>query len=163
MFDLVLDGIKAIIVGGAKIFVGAANAVWSVMKFAFKATLWVIDGVFKIAEHLASYVIKTISKLFKPKKVVVVPPKKLPALQKFLEEQEKGGGIAEDPVTMEISNNLEKATNKGQSMIFATGEDADGEIAVSDPQFISAKSYDQKIAEAAQNNQIYIKKIRIAD
>lgn len=163
MWDQIWSGIKSIFVGGVKFVVGVARAAWEVMKFAVKAAVWVVAGVFTIAGHLASYVGKTISKLFTPEKVVVVPTNKVPALVGFLEEEAKKDGIAEDPDVLEVSARLNKAVENNQAMIYSIGKDNEtGQVAVSDPEFVVAKEYAEQIAEAEKNNQIYTKKIRIA-
>lgn len=162
MLEQIWDGIKSVFVGGVKIVVGATKAAWAVIKFAVKAVVWVVAGIFTIAGHLASYVGKTLSALFKPKDVVVIPPQKIPALVNFLEEEAKRDGIAEDPDVLEIKREVGKAADNRQSMIFAEGTDENGEMAVSDPEFVSANSYEGKIQEAIDNNQIYRKKVRIA-
>lgn len=162
MSNSIWEGIKSIFVGGVRVVAGVVNAAWSVLKYAVKAAVWVVAGVFTIAKHLTSYVIKTFTELFTPTRVVVVPPSKGLALVSFLEEQEKKNGLREDPEDMEIKKNIINAADKGQSMAYAIGKDADGDVAVSDPQFIAAGSWDEKIAEANRNNQIYTKGIRIA-
>ncbi|MDE6338962.1 MAG: hypothetical protein K2K97_04140 [Muribaculaceae bacterium] len=163
MWEQIWDGIKSIFVGGVKFVVEVAKAAWEVMKFAVKASVWVVAGIFTIAGHLASYVGKTLSKFFTPEKVVVVNKRKLPALVGFLEEEARNEGIAEDPDVLEISQQLNKAVDNQQALIYSIGKDNDGEVAISDPEFISASQYDKKIAEAEDNNQIYIKKIRVAN
>lgn len=162
MLEQIWDGIKSVFVGGVKIVVGAAKAAWAVIKFAVKATVWVVAGMFTIAGHLASYVGKTLNGLFKPGVVVAIPPKKIPALVKYLEQEAEKDGIADDDEVLEIKNGLKEAANNNQSMIFAEGRDENGEVAVSDPEFVSAKSYEGKIQEAMDNNQIYRKKVRVA-
>lgn len=162
MWDQIWSGIKSIFVGGVKFVVGVAKAAWEVMKFAVKAAVWVVAGIFTIAGHLTSYVGKTLSKLFTPEKVLVVPPRKVPALVKFLEEEAERDGIADDPEVLEISSQLNKAVDNNEAMIYSIGRDNEGEVAVSDPEFISANQYDKKIADADENNQIYTKKIRVA-
>lgn len=162
MWDQIWSGIKSIFVGGVKIVVGAARAAWEVMKFAVKAAVWVVVGVFTIAEHLASYVTKTLSKLFTPNKIIFVPRRKVPSLVGFLQQEAERDGIADDPEILEISAQLNKAVEDEQALIYTIGKSNDGEVAVSDPEFISAQQYDQKIADAEANNQIYTKKIRVA-
>lgn len=163
MLDQIWSEIKSIFVGGVKFVVGVAKAAWEVLKFAVKAAVWVVAGVFTIAGHLASYVGKTISRLFTPEKVVVVPPTKVPALVGFLEEEAKKGGIAEDPEVLDVKAKLDEAVKNKQAMIYSIGKDnATGQVAVSDPEFVYAKEYAEQIAEAEKNNQIYIKKIRVA-
>lgn len=155
-------GIKAIFVGGRKIVVGVAKAAWSVIKFAVKACVWVVAGIFTIAEHLASYVRKTLTSLFKPEKAVVIPDNKVLPLIEFMNEQAEKDGIAEDPDIMEIKAGLKEAAKNGQSMVFTIGKDNENQDAVSDPQFVSAASFDEKIKDARDRNQIYVKPIRIA-
>lgn len=161
MLEQIWNGIKSVFVGGAKIVVGAAKAAWAVIKFAVKAVVWVVAGIFTIAGHLASYVGKTLSGLFKPQDVVVIPPTKIPALVEFLEREAEENGIAEDDEVLEIQKGLKEAVNNNQSMIFAEGTDENGEVAVSDPEFLSACSYEGKIQEAMDNNQIYRKRVRV--
>lgn len=163
MWDQIWSGIKSIFVGGVKFVVGVTKAAWEVMKFAVKAAVWVVAGIFTIASHLTSYVGKTLSKLFTPEKVVVVPKKKVPALIEFLDQEARNEGIAEDPDVLEISGQLKKAVDNQQALIYSIGKDNEGEVAVSDPKFISASQYDKKIADAEENNQIYTKKIRVAN
>lgn len=161
MFEQIWDGIKYVFVGGKKFIVGAAKAVWTIVKFAVKATVWVVAGIFTIAGHLANYVGKTLNEFFKPKDVVVIPPKKIPALVEFLEQEAQNDGIADDDEILEIQQGLKDAANNNQSMIFAEGTDDEGEVAVSDPEFVSANSYDEKIQDAIDNNKIYRKKLRV--
>lgn len=161
MLGQIWDGLKTIFVGGVKFVVGVAKAAWAVVKFACKAAVWVVAGVFTIAGHLASYVGKTLSSLFKPKEVIVIPPKKVPVLVKFLEQEAESDGVEDDPDVLEIKQDLNKAVDNDQSMIFATGEDNEGEVAVSDPEFVSASSYDEKIQKAIDNGQIYRKRIAV--
>lgn len=162
MLEKIWDGIKSVFVGGVKIVVGVAKAAWTVIKFAVKAVVWVVAGIFTIAGHLAGYVGKTLSSLFKPKDVVVIPPQKIPALVDFLEKEAEVNGIIDDPDVMVVHKGLKEAAENNQSMIFAEGTDENGEVAVSDPEFVSASSYEGKIQEAIDNNQIYRKKIRVA-
>lgn len=161
MLDNIWDGLKSIFVGGVKVIVGAAKAAWTVVKFACKAAVWVVAGIFTIAGHLASYVGKTLSSLFKPKEVIVIPPGKVPALVDFLDQEAKRDGIADDPEVLEISNNLSEAVENNEAMVFAVGEDTAGQVAVSDPEFVSATSYDTKIQQANDNNQIYRKRVAV--
>ena len=156
------QNIKTIFVDGAKVVVGAAKAAWAVLKFAVKAAVWVVAGIFTIAGHLASYVGKTLSKLSTPKEVVVVPPKKVPALVRFLEDEAAKDGVIDDNEVMVIKRGVEEAAEKNQAMVYTIGEDTTGDLAVSDPEFIAAKSWDKKIDDANNNNQIYTKRIRIA-
>ncbi len=162
MWDTIWGGIKSIFIKGVRFVVNAAKAAWEIMKFAIKTAVWVVAGIFTISGHLASYVGKTLSKLFTPEKVVVIPSKKTPALVNFLEQEAERDGIAEDEDVLEISNKLDEAVENNEALTYCIGTDNEGEIAVSDPQFISAEQYDDKIAQADQNDQIYIKKIKIA-
>lgn len=163
MLDQIWSGIKSIFVGGVKFIVGVAKAAWEVLKFAVKAAVWVVAGMFTIAGHLASYVGKTISRLFTPEKGVVVPPKKVPALVRFIQEEAEKDGISEDPDVLEVKAKLDEAVKNKQAMIYTIGKDNEtGQVAVSDPEFVYAKEYAEQIAEAEKNNQIYIKKIRVA-
>jgi hypothetical protein len=163
MLDTIWNGIKSIFVNGVRFVVSAVKATWEVLKFACKAVVWVVAGMFTIAGHLASYVGKTLNALFKPKEVVVIPPRKVPALVSFLEDEAKRDGIADDPDVLEINNQIKEAADKNQSLIFATGEDSNGNVAVSDPEFVSATSYDSKIAAANDSNKIYRKRVTIKD
>lgn len=157
------DRVKSIFVSGVKFVVEVAKATFEVIKFAIKAAVWVVAGIFTIADHLTSYVSKILSNLFTPEKIVVLPKKKVPALIEFLEQEARNEGIAEDPEVLEISGQLKKAVDNQQALIYSIGKDNEGEVAVSDPVFISASQYDQKIADAEENNQIYSTKIRVAN
>lgn len=161
MLEQIWDGLKTIIVRGAKFVIGAAKAAWAVVKFACKAAVWIVAGVFTIAGHLTSYVGKTLSSLFKPKEVIIIPPKKLPTLVEFLEQEAEKDGVADDPEVLEINQNINKAVDNHEAMIYAAGEDNTGQIAVSDPEFISANSYEGKIQQANDNNQIYRKRVSV--
>lgn len=163
MLGQIWDGIKSIWVGGKKFVVGVAKAAWEVIKFAVKAAVWVVAGIFTIAGHLFSYVEKILSEFFTPGKVVIVPPKKMLALVGFLENEAEKGGIAEDPEIMVIKAKVDEAVDKGHSFVYAVGIDNKGDAAISDPEFISAEQYDQKIADAEKKNQIYVKNIRMAN
>ena len=162
MWDTIWSGIKFIFVGGVKIVAGVANALWEVMKFAVKTAVWVVAGIFTIAKHFTTYIAKTISELFKPTTGVFIPRKKIPSLVDYVQQEAERDGIAEDPEVLEITRKLNNAVENKEGLLFAIGEDESGQAAVSDPTFVSADQYDDKIADANENNRIYLKKIRVA-
>lgn len=162
MFDNIWNGIKTVISGGVKIAVGLGQAAWALLKFAIKAVVWVIAGVFTMAKAGAEYVWKTIKDFFKPKKVIVIPPKPLSGLKDFIDQKIKNGEVYEDEEVMELQKKCEEAEINNESLIVAEGEDENGETLLAEPTFFRADSLEEKIDDANKQNQIYSKRIKVA-
>lgn len=162
MFDNIWNGVKSIISGGVRFVVGVGQAAWELMKLAVKVAVWVIAGVFTMAAAGVDYVAKTISNLFKPKKVDVIGPKKLKGLGEFIEEQTKNGNVYEDDEVMEFVDKCKKAEQNNEALMVAEGEDESGNETLAEPTFVKADDYEDKIKSADNNNQIYVKRVKVA-
>lgn len=162
MFDNIWNGIKSIISGGVRFAVGVGQAAWELMKLAVKVAVWVVGSIFTMAAAGVEYVGKTISRLFKPNKVNVIGPKKLKGLGEFIQEEAKKGNVYEDDEVMEFARKCKDAQYNNEALMVAEGEDENGNETLAEPTFVKADDYEDKIKTADNNNQIYVKRIKVA-
>lgn len=157
-------GVKSIITGGVKVLVGAGKAAWALVQFACKAALWVVEGIFTIASAGIEYVQNTIRNFFKPKEVIVVGPKQTDLFGDFIDQKLKEGAVAKDDeeLYVEMKNRCKKASHNNEILIVTKGTDENGAETLAEPRFVKADDYDQKITDADNNSNIYIKKVKIA-
>lgn len=159
-----LGGIKSIISGGVKIVVAVGMATWAMLKIACKAALWIVKGVFTMAEAGLDYVISTISKIFKPNAAEVVTGKTIVDLKNFIDQKYEEGNctVEEGEILVDMSNRLKNAYDNDEALIIARGEDEEGNETLAEPKFVKADDYDVRIKDAGNNGKIYVKKVRIA-
>lgn len=159
-------GVKSIISGGVKIAVAAGKAAWAMIKIACKVALWVIEGVFTMAEAGVDYVISTIKSFFTPKEVIVVGPSQNDAFSDFLNQKIENGeynGNDEETMLINLKDRCEQAYYNDEILIVSKGVDENGNEALAEPKFVKADDYDEKIKEADDEGKIYIKKIKITN
>ncbi|MGM9828075.1 MAG: hypothetical protein ACI30O_07785 [Muribaculaceae bacterium] len=158
----IFEGIGSIFVGAVQVVCGVVDAAFEIIKCAVEVAVWIVAGIFTIAGDLLKYVGETLTKAFTPETVVVVPPKKLPSLVRFMHAEAEKNGISEDPEYLEIKRKVDDAVENKEAMVYTVGTDSEGEVAVANPQMVKAEGYDAKIVEAENKGQIYTKKVRVA-
>lgn len=164
LISSIWSGVKSIIAGGIKIIVAAGKAAWTMLKFACKAALWIVTGIFTMAAAGVDYLIGTIKSFFKPKEAMTLGKNQINLFAEFLEEQKTKGNVAEDEeeLVIDIKNRCKEAYENNEILIVAKGVDENGEEALAEPKFVKATDYDQKIKDADEDGRIYVKKVKIA-
>lgn len=162
MFGNIWNGVKSIISGGVRFAVGVGQAAWELMKLAVKVAVWVVGGIFTMAAAGVEYVGKTISKLFTPNKVVFIGPQKLNGLAEFIRKEAEKDHVWVDNETMEFVKKCEDAQYNNEGLMVAEGEDENRNETLADPTFVKADDYEDKIKAADSNNQIYVKRVKVA-
>lgn len=164
VLSTIWSGIKSIISGGVKIVVGVGQAAWALLKFACKAALWVVAGVFEMAKAGYEYICRTVSKIFKPTESIILGKRQLKGLGDYINAQIEQGNadVDEEPIYVDMRNRCYEASDKDEILIVAKGKDDSNEDVLAEPQFVVADGYEERIRNADESGSVYVKRVRVA-
>lgn len=145
---------------GGLIYYGVRGA-WELFKFACRAVVWVVKGIFTIAGALMDYITDTWEEApeYEPQAADVIKPS---PLLEFIQQQEAQGKV-EVGETIEIKKKLKSATQNGEVLVLSQVKDSEGKVGVANPKFVKAENgFESKIQNALDRGQIYEQKIKVA-
>lgn len=131
---------------------GVVDFVAGALKMALAAVVWVVRGVFTIAEHVAGFAynaFKGINRLLRGKTIITSGKKTTEKIADILKTMPKEEGEEID---------LDKLD--GKILVMATGINDDNEEIIIDSQLVDASECDYKLQAADDNGRLYVQGVR---
>jgi hypothetical protein len=159
MLTALLTGLAYVVAAGM-VYYGVKGA-WELLKIAFRIAKWVIKGIFTMLGAGLEYITSTISELFEPEEIYILPPSQVEGLGGYVQQQINLGNVSTDPEVLEIPRKCVDAARNGEILMVAQGRNHKGEKVLAEPTFVNAEDYEDVIKQAGSRNQIYVKRVKV--